>query len=133
MASNPKRGVENLKPLKSRTTEEHRSFHRAGGKASGEARRKKASVQSIIKAWAEHPIVPAKLKAQAEAFGLDTDEGRSLLALGMLQNAMKGNSKYMEKVLQMLGEENPTAETPADGFLEAIKGTAAEDWGDADV
>lgn len=123
----------NMKPLNTRTKEEQKRIASMGGKASGEARRKKASVQSIIKAWAEHPIVPAKLKAQAEAFGIDTDEGRSLLALGMLQNAMKGNSKYLEKVLQMLGEENPTAETPADGFLEAIKGTAAEDWGDADV
>lgn len=123
----------NMKPLNTRTKEEQKRIASMGGKASGEARRKKASVQSIIKAWAEHPIVPAKLKAQAEAFGIDTDEGRSLLALGMLQNAMKGNSKYLEKVLQMLGEDNPTAETPADGFLEAIKGTAAEDWGDADV
>lgn len=123
----------NMKPLNTRTKEEQKRIASMGGKASGEARRKKASVQSIIKAWAEHPIVPAKLKAQAEAFGIDTDEGRSLLALGMLQNAMKGNSKYLEKVLQMLGEETPTAETPADGFLEAIKGTAAEDWGDADV
>lgn len=123
----------NMKPLNTRTKEEQKRIASMGGKASGEARRKKASVQSIIKAWAEHPIVPAKLKAQAEAFGIDTDEGRSLLALGMLQNAMKGNSKYLEKVLQMLGEDNPTAETPADGFLEAIKGTAAEDWGNADV
>lgn len=124
---------QNMKPLNTRTKEEQKRIASMGGKASGEARRKKASVQSIIKAWAEHPIVPAKLKAQAEAFGIDTDEGRSLLALGMLQNAMKGNSKYLEKVLQMLGEDNPTAETPADGFIEAIKGTAAEDWGDADV
>lgn len=123
----------NMKPLNTRTKEEQKRIASMGGKASGEARRKKASVQSIIKAWAEHPIVPAKLKAQAEAFGIDTDEGRSLLALGMLQNAMKGNSKYLEKVLQMLGEDNPTAETPADGFIEAIKGTAVEDWGDADV
>jgi hypothetical protein len=123
----------NMKPLNTRTKEEQKRIASMGGKASGEARRKKASVQSIIKAWAEHLIVPAKLKAQAEAFGIDTDEGRSLLALGMLQNAMKGNSKYLEKVLQMLGEDNPTAETPADGFIEAIKGTAAEDWGNADV
>jgi hypothetical protein len=123
----------NMKPLNTRTKEEQKRIASMGGKASGEARRKKASVQSIIKAWAEHPIVPAKLKAQAEAFGIDTDEGRALLALGMLQNAMKGNSKYLEKVLQMLGEDNPTAETPADGFIEAIKGTAAEDWGNADV
>lgn len=131
--ANPKGNPQNLKPLNTRTKKEQRIVQQMGGKASGEKRRESSSVQSIIKAWAKNPIVPAKLKAQAEAFGIDTDEGRSLLALGMLQNAMKGNSKYLEKVLQMLGEDNPTAETPADGFFEAIKGTAAEDWGDADV
>lgn len=131
--ANPNGGVKNLKPLNTRAKEEQRAIQYKGGKARGAQMKSEASVQSIIKAWAKNPIVPAKLKAQAEAFGLDTDEGRSLLALGMLQNAMKGNSKYLEKVLQMLGEDSPTAETPADGFIEAIKGTAAEDWGDADV
>lgn len=127
------KGHENLRPLNTRTKEEQREIQKAGGKASGAKRKEKSTVKSIIRAWAENPVVPKHLKKQAEAFGIDTDEGRSLLALGMLQNAMKGNSKYLEKVLQMLGEENPTAETPADGFIEAIKGTAAEDWGDADV
>ena len=127
------KGHENLRPLNTRTKEEQREIQKAGGKASGAKRKEKSTVKSIIRAWAENPVVPKHLKKQAEAFGIDTDEGRSLLALGMLQNAMKGNSKYLEKVLQMLGEDSPTAEIPADGFIEAIKGTAAEDWGDADV
>lgn len=127
------KGHENLRPLNTRTKEEQREIQKAGGKASGAKRKEKSTVKSIIRAWAENPVVPKHLKKQAEAFGIDTDEGRAILALGMLQNAIKGNSKYLEKVLQMLGEDSPTAETPADGFIEAIKGTAAEDWGDADV
>ena len=127
------KGHENLRPLNTRTKEEQRAIQKAGGKASGAKRKEKSTVKSIIRAWAENPVVPKHLKKQAEAFGIDTDEGRAILALGMIQNAIKGNSKYLEKVLQMLGEDNPTAETPADGFIEAIKGTAAEDWGDADV
>lgn len=97
--ANPKGNPQNLKPLNTRTKKEQRIVQQMGGKASGEKRRESSSVQSIIKAWAEHPIVPAKLKAQAEAFGIDTDEGRSLLALGMLQNAMKGNSKRSKSVV----------------------------------
>lgn len=124
---------QNLKPLKERTSEEQRNFHVAGGKASGEARRKKSSIQGMLKAWAQNPIAPAKLKSQAKAFGFDSDEGKALIALAMLQNAMKGNSKYMEMVLAMLGEDMPTPEAPDDGFIEALNGTAAEDWGDADV
>ena len=126
-------GAENLVPQNKRTKEEQREIQKAGGKASGAKRKEKSTVKSIIRAWAENPVVPKHLKKQAEAFGIDTDEGRAILALGMLQNAIKGNSKYLEKVLQMLGEDSPTAEIPADGFIEAIKGTAAEDWGDADV
>lgn len=91
--------------------------------------KEEVSVQNIIKKWAKNPIVPAKLKAQAEAFGIDTDEGKALIALSVLQNAMKGNSKYMEMLLRMLGEDSPIQETQDDGFLDAIKGTASDDWG----
>ncbi len=118
----------NLKPLNTRPKSEQRRIQTMGGKANGAKRREKATVQSIIKAWAEHPIVPEKFKRQAEQFGIDTDEGRALIALGMIQNAMKGNSKYLDRVLAMLGEDNPAVDTVDDGFLEAIKGTAPEDW-----
>lgn len=124
---------QNMKPLNTRTKEEQKRIAQMGGRASGEARRKKSTVQGILKAWADHPIVPEKLKRQAQAFGIDTDDGRALLALAMLQNGMKGNSKYMEKILQLLGEDTPTADAPDDGFLTAIKGTAADDWGDTNV
>lgn len=124
---------QNLIPLTSRPKDEQRNIQSMGGKANGAMRRERSSVQKIINEWAKNPIVPAKLKAQAKAFGLETDEGRTLIALGMIQNAMKGNSKYLEAVLRMLGEDSPVAETPADGFLEAIKGTASSDWEDGNV
>ena len=127
------KGHENLRPLNTRTKEEQREIQKAGGKASGAKRKEKSTVKSIIRAWAENPVVPKHLKKQAEAFGIDTDEGRAILALGMIQNAIKGNSKYLDRVLAMLGEDSPTAETPADGFIEAIKATAADDWGDDNV
>lgn len=123
----------NLKPLNTRSKSEQRRIQSMGGKANGAKRREKSTVQSIIKAWAENPIVPERFKKQAEAFGLNTDEGRALIALGMLQNAMKGNSKYLDRVLAMLGEDNPTIETPDDGFTAAIKGTAESDWSGEDV
>lgn len=123
----------NLKPLNTRSKSEQRRIQSMGGKANGAQRREKSTVQSIIKAWAENPIVPEKFKKQAEAFGLNTDEGRALIALGMLQNAMKGNSKYLDRVLAMLGEDTPMTELPDDGFTEAIKGTAESDWSGEDV
>lgn len=123
----------NLKPLNTRSKSEQRRIQSMGGKANGAKRRGKSTVQSIIKAWAENPIVPERFKKQAEAFGLNTNEGRALIALGMLQNAMKGNSKYLDRVLAMLGEDTPMTELPDDGFTAAIKGTAESDWSGEDV
>ena len=126
--------IENLKPpLGKRTTSEEREIQRKGGIASGESRRAKSSVKSILKQWAESPIAVSKLKKQAEQFGIDTDEGRSLLTLALIQGAMKGNSNYMERVLNMLGDDEVgNNEVIDDGFNAAIKGTAADDWKESD-
>lgn len=120
----------NLKPpLGKRTTSEEREIQRKGGIASGESRRAKSSVKNILKQWAESPIAVSKLKKQAEQFGIETDEGRSLLTLALIQGAMKGNSQYMERVLNLLGEDEAGNNEPTDdGFSEAIKGTASDDW-----
>lgn len=71
-----------------------------------------------------------QMKREAENYGIDTDEGRALIAFWILKNAMNGNSKYMEMVLKMLGEDEADHEEPDDGFAEAIRGTAAIDWAD---
>lgn len=123
----------NLIPNAQRTPSERRENAKKAGIASGDARRQKSSVKSILKQWAESPIAVSKLKKQAEQFGIDTDEGRSLLTLALIQGAMKGNSNYMERVLNMLGDDEVgNNEVIDDGFNAAIKGTAAEDWEESD-
>ena len=123
----------NLRPFTERTKSEARETGKKGGIASGEARRQKSSIKSILKQWAESPIAVSKLKKQAEQFGIETDEGRSLLTLALIQGAMKGNSQYMERVLSMLGEDEPGNSEPIDdGFNAAIKGTASDDWKESD-
>ena len=119
----------NLIPNAQRTPSERRENAKKAGIASGDARRQKSSVKSILKQWAESPIAVSKLKKQAEQFGIETDEGRSLLTLALIQGAMKGNSQYMERVLNLLGEDEAGNNEPTDdGFNEAIKGTASDDW-----
>lgn len=120
---------QNLIPNSQRTPRERRENARKAGVASGEARRQKSTIKSILKQWASSPIAVSKLKKQAEQFGIETDEGRSLLTLALIQGAMKGNSQYMERVLNLLGEdEAANNEQIDDGFNAALKGTAAEDW-----
>jgi hypothetical protein len=45
---------------------------------------------------------------------------------------MKGNSQYMERVLDMLGEDTISDDAVDDGFNAAIKGTAQDDWKESD-
>jgi hypothetical protein len=122
--------IENLKPFTSeQSREKAKENGRKGGVASGEAKRQKNTIKSILNQWAKSPIAVSKLKKQAEQFGIETDEGRSLLTLALIQGAMKGNSQYMERVLNLLGEDEAGNNEPTDdGFSEAIKGTASEDW-----
>lgn len=120
--------IENLKPQSTRTKEEQREIARLGGKASGEARRQKNTIKSILKQWADSPITVAKLKKEAKSYGIETDEGRSLITLALIKGTMKGNAKYMERLLDTLGEDVLLENNTDDGFNEAIKGTAADDW-----
>lgn len=123
----------NLKPQNTRTKEEQREIARLGGKASGESRRAKSSIQKMLKQWADKPIKVQELKKEAKKFGLNTNEGRSLLTLALIQGAMNGNTKYMDRVLAMLGEDAPAiSEAVDDGFMDAIKGTAQDDWKEPD-
>ena len=118
----------NLIPNAQRSPNELREQCRKGGIASGEARRQKSTIKSILKQWADSPITVAKLKKEAKAYGIETDEGRSLITLALIKGAMKGNAKYMERLLDTLGEDALSDNNTDDGFNAAIKGTASDDW-----
>ena len=118
----------NLKPFTEQTKNEARETGRKGGIASGEARRQKSTIKYILKQWADSPITVAKLKKEAKSYGIETDEGRSLITLALIKGAMKGNAKYMERLLDTLGEDATSDNTADDGFNAAIKGTAPDDW-----
>lgn len=127
------RKEDNLIPFNKRTENEQRRITKAGGIASGAARRKKSTIKSLLKDWADSPISNAQLKKQAESFGMDTDEGKAVLTAAILKNALKGNSKYMEYALKLLGEDSAPDDVANDGFVDAFKATAADDWGDDNV
>jgi hypothetical protein len=127
--------VENLKKGKAtqfKSGENAAENGKKGGIASGEAKRQKNTIKSILKQWADSPITVAKLKKEAKAYGIETDEGRSLITLALIKGAMKGNAKYMERLLDTLGEDALLENNTDDGFNEAIKGTAADDWEESD-
>ena len=127
-----KGNINNLRPFATLTEEEQKKIRSKGGKASGKRRGEASSIRTILQIWAEKPTTSAKLKAQAEAMVIDTNEGRALLTLARVQNAMRGNSKYMEYALKLLGEDTGHSDALDDGFIEALKGSASTDWESSD-
>ena len=119
----------NLKPQNTRTKEEQREIARLGGKASGKVRREKSTIAKMLKQWADSPITCEGLKKETESYGLETNEGRSLITLSLIKGTLDGNPKYMERLMSLMGEDVPTGdEIGDDGFMQAIKGSACDDW-----
>ena len=75
-----------------RTAEEQQNIAIQGGKASGEARRKKATMLSVLE----------KTLDETNAKGLTY---RELVTLGLIKGAMNGSSKNYELITNMMGQK----------------------------
>lgn len=146
---------ENLKGhgFHERTASEQRELARLGGIASGEARRKKADFRRTLNLLLTAEIDNPEWTPFLKALGLDSTL-ESAVNAAMIREAMNGNVKAYEAIRDTLGQttkseedleeqriRTATAKTKAgmdvsgfedDGFLDALAGTAAEDWRDMD-
>lgn len=103
--------IDNLVSLADRTTEEKRAIAIKGGKASGEARRQKATMLSVLEKMLDE--VPIK----------DNEEGltnRELATLGLIKGANQGIAKNYEIIQDLMSkkekkdeEQNIAIELPA--------------------
>lgn len=88
------KGQENLIPFNERTEEEQRNIATMGGKASGEARRKKRDMKQMLEMCLE----------------MNNKEGisyRQLATMGLIKGAIKGNAQNYRTILETLGELDP--------------------------
>ncbi|MFV0240756.1 MAG: hypothetical protein ACK5H4_12060 [Lacrimispora sphenoides] len=104
------RGHENLIPLNQRTKVEQRKIASAGGKASGEARRKKADFRKTLNAWLTAEIDSPEWSPVLEAMGLDSTV-ESAVTGAMIKEALSGNVKAFEAIAKYSGQ---SAQTEAD-------------------
>ena len=88
---------ENLKSLADRTTKEKRKIGQMGGKASGEARRKKRDLKLAMQALLEADI---KDKRTGE-----TMSGAEAIAVAQYRKALKGDAKAFELVRDTSGQK----------------------------
>lgn len=86
--------VDNLIPFNKRTQEEARELGKKGGIASGEARRKKATMLSVLENMLDE--VP---ESENNDKGLSN---RELATLGLIKGAEQGNAKNYEIIQQLM-------------------------------
>lgn len=104
------RGHENLIPFNKRTEVEQRRIASAGGKASGEARRKKADFRKTLNALLTAEIDSPEWSPVLEALGLDSTL-ESAVNAAMIMKAMKGDVRAYEAIAKYSGQ---SAQTEAD-------------------
>ncbi len=97
---------QNLIPFNERSESEVRELNAKGGKASGEARRRKKDMKQKMKALLELPAA-ANDREQLEALGVSPDDmdNEMVLVMSMFLSAAQGDTKAFDRVIQILGKD----------------------------
>lgn len=93
----------NLIPFSERTEEEQRKIRSAGGKASGEARRRKANFRKVLNALLTAEIDSPEWKGLLESLGVDCTL-ETALNMAMIKAGLEGNVKAYEAVARFSGQ-----------------------------
>ena len=140
----------NLVPFSNRSESEARENGRKGGIKSGETRRRKKALKSLMNDLLSSGIVNDDIYNMTVdmGFGADPTYGAAVVA-AMVRQAALGDTKAfnaigegssgervkLQKKQAALQEKKLSGEeeqAPDDGFLSALDGSAAEDWNDED-
>lgn len=97
-------GMDNLKPIKS--VDEARELGRKGGKASGEARRKKKAMREQMEMLLSLPFADEEAKEKMKELGIPVDDidNQMALMIATYQQALKGDTSAINIVREVVGE-----------------------------
>ena len=143
----------NLVPFSNRSESEARENGRKGGKKSGETRRRKKALKSLMNDLLSSDIVNDEIYNSAIDMGCDNPTYGAAVVAAMVRQAALGDTKAFNAIVDLIGEgssgervklqrkqvalqekklSGEEEQTPDDGFLSALDGSAAEDWNDED-
>ncbi len=150
-------GYEDIKDkgFDKRTTSELLEIASKGGKASGEARRRKANLRQTMNAILTSEVDIPEWTPILEALGLDSTL-ETVISAAMVREAMNGNVKAYTAIKDVLGQTSKSEtdleeqrvrmaaakarmgvddeeEQEDDGFLDALKSTVEDDWTDDEM
>ncbi len=144
----------NLIPFTSeQSREEAERNGRKGGIKSGETRRRKKALKSLMNDLLSSDIVNDDIYNSAIDMGCDNPTYGAAVVAAMVRQAALGDTKAFNAIVDLIGEgssgervklqkkqvelqERKLAgeeeQTPDDGFLSALEGTAEVDWKNED-
>lgn len=136
----------NLENLKVPTSEEARRNGAAGGRASGEARRRRKAMREVLDELLELPLRKGVIKELQSLADLAGPNGKinllngkvnvtveQAVLLAQILQAINGNTKAATFLRDTAGQKilkdaDGQAEYEDDGFTEAIKNSAKDIW-----
>ena len=116
-------GQENLQPFRSEA--EAREKGRKGGIASGKARREKRTVRKILTELIETDISNSPQFAEiANKLGIENEKSikELFVVVCLLNSIQKGELSDIEKLMELLGEDNAGNQGVLNDILNAVGG-----------
>lgn len=106
------------------TSDEAREIGRKGGKASGEARRKRKALRDSMNALLEMQPTAKEFNELIEAgFDMEEIDNSCLVTLALFNEAKKGNVKAIKELRNLIGEDKPDSDaefTKVDELIASI-------------
>lgn len=143
----------NLVPFGERTESEQREIRQAGGIKSGETRRRKKALKALVNDLLSSDIVNDEIYNSAVDMGCSNPTYGAAVVAAMVRQAALGDTKAFNAIVDLIGEgssgervklqkkqvelqerklSGEEEQTPDDGFLSALEGTAEADWNNED-
>mgnify|MGYP002596464811 CR=1 FL=1 len=97
----------NLIPMEKRSPEEAREMGRKGGRASGEARRRKKSLREAAELYLSLPVSDKRKWNKLSEDGVPPEDVNNQMAIiaGLSIKAAKGDAKAAKVLFDLLGEQ----------------------------
>lgn len=120
----------NIIPNSERTPEERREIARAGGIASGAARRRKRSLKQAADLYLSLPVTDRRVWNKIARDGVDPEDIDNQMAMivGLTEAAVQGDARCAKVLVDLLGDSTGEESTPDDGFMDALREEAGQIW-----
>ena len=121
---------QNIIPNSERTPEERREIARAGGIASGAARRCKRSLKQAADLYLSLPVTDRRVWNKIARDGVEPEDIDNQMAMivGLTEAAVQGDAKCAKVLIDLLGDSTGEESTPDDGFMDALREEAGQIW-----